>query len=97
MADPFYFLIMARTETAQINIRSTFVRNRVSALVQRTGMTATQIVEEALRAYVPPVVDAPHGRLVRKGPLLVMTGGKRVTRAETDAVIEAARLGERDE
>ena len=87
---------MARSETAQINIRSSFVRERVSALVQRTGMTATQIVEEALRAYVPPVTDPPHGRLVRKGPILVMTGGKRVTRAETEAAIASARLGERD-
>ena len=87
---------MARSETAQINIRSAFVRDRVSALVQRTGMTATQIVEEALRAYVPPVIDLPHGRLVRKGPILVMTGGKRVTRAETEEAIESVRLGERD-
>lgn len=88
---------MARTETAQINIRSTFVRDRVSALARRTGMTATQIVEEALRAYAPPVVDPLHGRLIRKGPLLVMTGGKRVTRTESNAAIEAARLGEQDE
>jgi hypothetical protein len=88
---------MGRSETAQINIRSAFVRDRVSALVQRTGMTATQIVEDALRAYAPPVVDPPHSGLVQKGPLLVMTGGKRVTRAETDAAIEDARLGERDD
>lgn len=88
---------MARSETAQINIRSTFVRDRVNALARRTGMTATQIVEEALRAYAPPVVDPPHGRLIRKGPLLVMTGGKRVTRNESNAAIEASRLGEQDE
>ena len=87
---------MARSETAQINIRSSFVRERVSALVQRTGMTATQIVEEALRAYAPPFTEPPHARLIRKGPILVMTGGKRVTRAETDAAIASARLGERD-
>ena len=88
---------MARSETAQINIRSTFVRDRVGALVQRTGMTATQIVEEALRAYVPPVADPTRGGLVRKGLLLVMPGGRRVTRAETQAAIMATRLGERDE
>jgi hypothetical protein len=88
---------MARSQTAQINIRSAFVRDRVGALVQRTGMTATQIVEEALRAYVPPAADPEHGRLTRKGSLLVMTGGRRVTREETEAAIEATRLGERDE
>ncbi|QMW22520.1 hypothetical protein [Sandaracinobacteroides saxicola] len=86
---------MARSQSAQINIRSAFVRDRVSSLVRRTGMTATQIVEEALRAYVPPVVEPAHGRLVRKGLLLVMTDGRRVSRAETDAAILAARLGER--
>ena len=88
---------MPRSETAQINIRSTFVRDRVTALVQRTGMTATQVVEEALRAYAPPVAEPPHGRLVRKGPLLVMTGGKRVTHAETDAIIQEVRSGDPEE
>ena len=88
---------MARAASAQINIRSTFVRDRVTLLVQRTGMTATQIVEEALRAYIPPVSEPSHGRLIRKGSILVMTGGKPVTRAETNAAIEAVRLGERDE
>ena len=92
-----YLCDMGRTQTAQINIRSAFVRDRVSALVQRTGMTATQIVEDALRAYIPPVADQELSRLTRKGLLLVMTGGNRVTRKETEATIEAIRLGERDE
>ena len=86
---------MARAEPTQLNIRSRFARERASQLARRTGMTTTQVVEEALRAYAP-ASDAPvKGPLVRKGKILVRTGGKPVTYAEAEAALEMAR-SERD-
>ncbi len=85
---------MARKATAQFNIRSHFVRERVQQLANQTGMTATQIVEEALRAYVPPLPDPPPG-LKRVGPILVLVGtGRTVTFEEAEAELHAVR--ERD-
>lgn len=83
---------MARAEPTQLNIRSRFARERASQLARRTGMTATQVVEEALRAYHPPD-DAPsHGSLVRKGMILVKpSSGRTITLAEANAALEAAR------
>jgi len=86
---------MSRREAAQLNIRSTFARDRVREIAERTGMTATEIVEDALRGYVPPAQDPPPHGLIRKGPLLVHRGhGRIITHEETEAAIEAARLRE---
>ena len=82
---------MART-APQLNVRSPYARARVDALAKATGMTATQVVEEALRTYTPPVASPP-GALVRRGPLLVRPGGDPVTAAAADAAIEASRHG----
>lgn len=88
---------MARTENAQLNIRSRFARERATELARRTGMTATQVIEEALRAYAPPVSDKPPAGLVRRGPILVLSaeGRRAVTLAEAEEALEAART-ERD-
>ncbi len=80
---------MTRPAT-QLNVRSPYAKERASTLAKATGMTTTQVVEEALRAYTPPI-DTPVGRLVRKGKLLVMTGGPKVTLEETNAVIDEIR------
>jgi hypothetical protein len=53
-------------------------------------MSTTQIVEEALRAYTPPVASVP-GKLVRRGELLVRPGGERVTLDEANAALDASR------
>lgn len=91
---------MARQNTQQFNIRSAFVRERVREIAERTGMTATAIIEEALRAYVPPARTDPElppervGRLVRKGRLLVLPatpGARPITSEEVIAAIEADR------
>lgn len=74
----------------QLNIRSAYARQRAAALSQATGMTATQVVEEALRAYTPPVATAPGG-LERRGPLLVRPGGDTVSLAAANAAVDAAR------
>ena len=83
---------MARSDTAQLNIRSRFARERAAELARRTGMTTTQVVEEALRAFSPPGAPLPETPdLVRKGPLLVLVGGDSVTPAEVQAAIDQDR------
>jgi len=81
---------MAQAREAQLNVRSRFAKQRAAYLAKATGMTTTQVVEEALRAYSPPV---PHEsrRLERRGRLLVMTGGRPVTHEDAEAAIEAVR------
>jgi hypothetical protein len=85
---------MPRKNAAQLNIRSDFVRARVDEITAATGMTATQVIEDALRGYVAPGPMEPVGRLVRKGSLLVFPRGSvkgRVTHARVQAAIEADR------
>jgi hypothetical protein len=74
----------------QLNVRSSYARERAAALARATGMTTTQVVEEALRAYSPPVT-APSGQLERRGPLLVRPGGAKVTLAAANAALDASR------
>ena len=83
---------MSRT-APQLNIRSAFARDRAAVLARQTGMTTTQVVEEALRAYAPPAPTpgAEGPRLVRKGRLLVMTGGPPTTIEQILAQIDDAR------
>ncbi len=45
---------MPRQKTAQLNIRSPYVRERVAEIAKQTGMTATEVIEDAIRGYVPP-------------------------------------------
>lgn len=85
---------MSRTDHVQFNVRSAFARARAHELAKRTGMTATQIVEEALRAYVPPEAVTT-GRLIQRGAMLVMPRqGRKVSLAKANAALDAVR--ERD-
>jgi hypothetical protein len=95
---------MPRQDNAQLNIRSAFARARVAELVAATGMTATQVVEEALRGYAPPVEPEAEARppappgMVWRGKLLVHAarpGQKQVTLAETNRAIAAIRNRQR--
>ena len=84
---------MARIEGTQLNIRSRFARERAAMLARETGMTTTQVVEEALRAYLPPASSAGDGRLVRRGAILVKpAGGKRVSLEDANAALEETRV-----
>jgi hypothetical protein len=86
---------MSRVDQVQFNVRSAFARTRAHELAKLTGMTATQVVEEALRSYAPPGAASETGRLVRRGPILVRPAdGKLVTLAEADTALNAVR--ERD-
>ena len=85
---------MPRAARDQFNIRSAFARQRAHEIARETGMTASQVVEEALRAYVRSARE-PVGRLVRKGKLLVLPGsGKMVTLAEAEDALTAVREGD---
>ncbi len=75
---------------AQLNIRSGAARTTAHAIAQHSGMTVTQVVEEALRAYAPP----PKARagLVQRGALLVLPAkGARVSLAAAEAALAASR------
>jgi hypothetical protein len=84
----------------QLNIRSAFAREKATAIARRTGMTTTEVVEAALRAYEPPAgavrdedLPPPPPGMVRKGWLLVMKsrGSRKITLEETLAGIDADR------
>jgi hypothetical protein len=86
---------MSRADHVQFNVRSAFARARAHELAKLTGMTATQIVEDALRAYVPPKTTPKVGQLQRRGPILVKPAqGRKISSAEADAALNAVR--ERD-
>ncbi len=87
---------MPRARPSQLNIRSEFAVARARDLAGMTGMTTTQIVEDALRAYTPPGVG--DGALTRCGRVWVIPSGHRtVTLAEANAALEAVRNREDDE
>ena len=62
---------MPRPDRVRLNVRSAFACTCAHELAKLTGMSAAQVVEEALRAYVPPAATVPTGRLVRRGPVQV--------------------------
>ncbi len=86
---------MARAENIQLNVRSAFARERVQALTKFTGMTASEVIEDALRSYVPPGTPANTGKLVRRGALLVRpSSGKAISLEEANEALDRSR--ERD-
>jgi len=86
---------MARADSIQLNVRSAFARDRVHALTRLTGMTASEVIEDALRGYVPPGVPANTGKLVRRGVLLVHPAtGKSISLEEANDALDRSR--ERD-
>ena len=89
---------MARINHKQLNVRSSFAHERATRLAQDTGLTTTQVVEEALRAYTPPPRESPPG-MVWEGPILVMSGeGRRmITIEEANAAIDDARQEREDD
>lgn len=83
---------MGRVENIQLNVRSTFARDRVHALAKLTGMTASEVIEDALRGYVPPGIPANTGKLVRRGALLVRPStGKSVSLESANEALDRTR------
>lgn len=86
---------MSRINHVQFNVRSAFARERAHELAKQTGMTVTQVVEEALRGYVPPGTGAVPAGLTRRGSILVLSGrGRQISHEEAEAALNAVR--ERD-
>ena len=88
---------MASPRPAQTNIRSDVVKRRIREVTERTGMSATQFLEEAVLRYDPPAEVLP-ARLERRGRLLVarLPPGVTITLDDINASIAADRNGERD-
>lgn len=84
---------MPRRNNTQLNIRSEFARKRAHEIARRTGMTATEVVEDALRGYVPAAGPDQVGALVRRGPVLVRpaSDGERVSLETANAALDAGR------
>lgn len=86
---------MQRTQNDQLNVRSAFARERVHALTKLTGMTAREVIEDALRGYVPPGVQTSTGRLIRRGALLVhQPTGAEISLKQANEALDRSR--ERD-
>lgn len=80
----------------QLNVRSQFARARASQLARATGMSVTQVVEDALRAYQPArQVVRPAGLIEKAGLLVKPKGSFEATQLEVDAELEKIRAGER--
>ena len=85
-------ICMGREEKIQLNVRSAFARDRVQALSKLTGMTASEVVEDALRGYVPPGIPANTGKLVRRGALLVRPStGKPISLEIANEALDPSR------
>ena len=85
---------MAQAEPTQLNIRSRFARKRALDLARETGMTLTQIVEEALRAYQPARKSPGRGTLISKAGILVKPKtGRIVSSRDVEAALDDVRDG----
>lgn len=86
---------MARRSTAQLNVRSDKARERVAELVRETGLSAAQVVEDAVRTYRPPPPEPqqpPPEGYVYKGWLLIKQQSKEpITHEELLDAIERGR------
>ncbi|MFL6763393.1 MAG: hypothetical protein ACJ8FB_12660 [Sphingomicrobium sp.] len=80
----------------QLNVRSRFARARASQLARATGLSVTQVVEDALRAYQPArQIVRPAGLIEKAGLLVKPKGSFDVTQLQVDAELESIRSGER--
>lgn len=80
----------------QLSVRSRFARARASNLAKLTGMTITEVVEDALRAYQPAARLARPSGLIEKGGILVKPKGDAViTHAQVEAELDEIRGGAR--
>lgn len=83
---------MSRVDDTQLNVRSRFARDRAAFLSKQTGMTATQVVEEALRLYVAPIHRDVPTKFIRKAGVLVRPAeGERISLDQANAVLEEDR------
>ncbi len=85
-------MAVSQPSSTQLNIRSRFACERAAALAAHSGMTITQVIEEALRCFHPPVERSPAGFLVRKGALLVKPSDQgRISLQDANLALEEVR------
>ena len=83
---------MARAGSTRLNIRSRFAHERATTLARETGLTTTQVIEEALRAFLPPSASEVNARLIRKGAILVKPASRlHISLAESEARLREVR------
>ena len=86
---------MPRAQQTQLNIRSSFAHIRANELAKLTGMTTTQVVEDALRGCVPSGGESDKSGLEWNGHMWVIPAhGRVITYEKAEAALEAARNGE---
>ena len=92
-----YSLAMPAVRPAQTNIRSDVVKRRIREVTARTGMTATQFLEEAVLRYDPPAAIVSPG-LTPVGWLLVasLPDARAIDLDAINAAIADDRTGNRD-
>ena len=85
-----------KQSTPQLSVRSPFAKARASKLAKLTGMTITEVVEDALRAYQPAARLAHPSGLIERGGILVIPAGKvKVSHAQVEAELDEIRSGAR--
>lgn len=81
--------------TTQLSVRSRFARGRASALAKVTGMSITQVVEDALRAYQPAQRLSQPGKLIEKAGILVKPKSSvEITHSQVETELEKIRSGD---
>lgn len=86
-----------KQQSDQLNVRSRFARARAAQIAMTTGMSITQVVEDALRAYQPALRRADRPGLIEEGRLLVLSkGGRKISHDQVEAQLDEIRSGTRE-
>lgn len=86
-----------KKQSDQLNVRSRFARVRAAQIAMTTGMSITQVIEDALRAYQPAVRRAGRPGLIQEGRLLVLSkGGRKISHDQVEAELDEIRGGIRE-
>ena len=86
-----------KQQSDQLNVRSRFARARAAQIAMTTGMSITQVVEDALRAYQPTVRRAGRPGLIQEGRLLVLSkDGRKINHSQVEAELDEIRGGIRE-
>lgn len=85
-----------KQSTPQLSVRSGFARARAANLAKVTGMTITQVVEDALRAYQPASRAVRPGTLIEKrGVLVKPKRDAELTHLQVETELDSIRSGAR--
>jgi hypothetical protein len=83
---------MPRANNTQLTIHSAFALAKAREIAEATGMSVTEVLEDALRSYMPSASRAVAARLVRRGPVwVVQVGGASVGLDDANFALEAER------